>query len=305
MPAEGIHQTALREAAAHPRLAAGARRCLVRDEDAGRLGAVLLDLAYFDRYLEEVLRYAARRPPRPSRWGDVVHAQAAVPIVLAMLRAARRARSPRLAAVGLGLASHAAIDRQLHPLINALARQHADGLTHDAAHREVEKFQSILFHEEYFGRDRMGTPGIARLVQVPMRDLFADPLVAGAVAAAYGESMAEAPGVRTLAAMGRGYEQHSAILASPLGRRLAPPREKERAQPKFLHGAWGTFAGVLKVAVDASVEVLDRAWAVFEAGDGVEATEAEAALAAVLGPGTIDPDGAGLSLAVPFTPRLA
>jgi hypothetical protein len=80
MPAEGIHQTALREAAAHPRLGTEARRCLVREEDAGRLGAVLLDLAYFDRYLEEVVRYAARRPPRTSRWGNVVHEEAAVPI---------------------------------------------------------------------------------------------------------------------------------------------------------------------------------------------------------------------------------
>jgi hypothetical protein len=137
-----------------------------------------------------------------------------------------------------------------------------------------------------------------------MKDLFADPLVASAVAAAYRESMEAAPRLDALMAMGRGYEQHSAILASPLGRRLAPPRDKERAQPKFLHGAWGTFAGVLQAAIEASVEVLDRAWAVFEAGDGVEAMEAEAALGAVLGPGTIDPAGAGLSLDVTFTPRL-
>jgi hypothetical protein len=206
--------------------------------------------------------------------------------------------------MGLGLVSHAAIDRQLHPLINALARKHADGLSHDAAHREVEKFQSILFHEVYFGRDRMGTAGIARLVQVPMTDLFADPLVAGAIAAAYRESMPEAPDARSFAAMGRGYEQHTAILASPLGRRLAPPHEKERAKPRFLSGAWGTFAGVLETAIQASVAVLERAWALFEARDGVEATEAEARFSSELGLGTIDPDGAGLSLEEPFTPQL-
>jgi hypothetical protein len=69
MPAEGIHQTALREAGA--RMVPEARRCLIREEDAGRLGAVLLDLAYFDRYLEEVVRYAAHGRRGSRRWVSV------------------------------------------------------------------------------------------------------------------------------------------------------------------------------------------------------------------------------------------
>lgn len=305
MPAEGIHQTSLREAAASPALPPAARRTLVQEEDAGRLGAVLLDLPYFDRYLEEVLRYALKAAPRPSPWGSVIHEEAAVPITFAMLRLARRSRSKRLAALGLGLASHAAIDRQLHPLINALAREHRGVLTHDAAHREVEKFQSICFHEAYFGRDRMGTPAIGRLVQVPMTELFGDALVAEAVAAAFRESMPSSPTAAQLAKMGRGYEQHAVVIASPLGALVAPEREKERARPKFLFGDWGTFAGALERAIDESLGVLERAWAFFDAADGPDAEGAERALAEVLGPGTIDAPGSDVSLAHHFTPRLA
>ncbi len=301
MPAEGIHLTSLREAGL--RLGISARRCLVQEEDAARLGAVLHDLPYFDHYLEAVLRYAAKVPPRSSRWGDVVHERAAVPIVFAVLRAARRARSTRLAAVALGLASHAAIDRQLHPLINALARRHADGSTHDAAHREVEKFQSICFHEAYYGADRMGTAAIGRVVQVPMRELFADPLVASAITAAFEESMSAPPSLDVLRQMGRGYEQHTAVIGSPLGLLVAPASEKERARPKFLFGAWGTFAQALERAIEASVEVLERAWAAYEAPDAE--ADVEGLLGSILPPGTIDAPGDDTLLDAHFTPRLA
>ena len=39
MPAEGIHLTSLREALTLPGLPPGARQCLIRNEEAGRLGA--------------------------------------------------------------------------------------------------------------------------------------------------------------------------------------------------------------------------------------------------------------------------
>jgi len=55
----------------------------------------------------------------------------------------------------LGVASHCAIGRTLHPLINALARLHRGSGSHDASHREVEKFQSICFT---WSATRMGTP---------------------------------------------------------------------------------------------------------------------------------------------------
>lgn len=127
MPAEGIHLTALREAAARASFPAGARACLARHEGEGRLGAIALDLPYFDRYLLEVVRYAVGRRPKPSALGGVVHDGAAVGIAFAVLERARVYRSERLAAIGLGMVSHIAMDRALHPLVNALARAHALG----------------------------------------------------------------------------------------------------------------------------------------------------------------------------------
>lgn len=305
MPAEGIHLTSLREAACTANVPQGARRCLAREEDAGRFGAVLLDLPYFAGYAGEVLRYVAKLRPRPSPWGNTVHERAAVPILQSILDDARRLRSERLAAVALGLASHAAIDRQLHPLVNALARRHPDGRDHDAAHREVEKFHSICFHEAYFGIDRMGTPGIARVVQVPMSELFADRVVAPAVTRAFAEAMDDAPGARALSEMGRGYEQHTALIASPLGKLVAPPAAKEHGRAVFFSGAWGSFDDLLDVAIAGSVPVLDAVWRVFDAGDERELEAARVILDTRLRPGSIDTEAPESTLDRPFSPVLA
>src|SRR4051812_15767871 len=111
MPAEGIHLTALREAIALPEFPSAARACTTRYESAARLGAIALDLPYYDRYLAEVARYAFRMKPRPSALGSVVHERAAVGIALEVLERARHSRSDRLAAVALGLVSHCSMDR--------------------------------------------------------------------------------------------------------------------------------------------------------------------------------------------------
>jgi hypothetical protein len=300
MPAEGIHLTSLREACAGPAVSPAARRCATRWEDAARMGAVMLDLPYFDRYAEEVARYVIRASPRPSAWGAEVHERAAVAMLGAALDRARSERSDRLAAVALGLASHASIDRQLHPLVNALARAHPGGRDHDAAHREVEKFHSICFHEAYFGRDRMGTAGIVRLVQVPFGELLGDATIARALEACFGV-LERPPTFAALARMARGYEQHAWLIGSPVGRRIAPEADKERARPLFLEGRWGTFAGVLQAAIDRSTAVLDLAWAVYEAAEA-DAPAARAALEAALPLGTIDPLREELSLQAPYAP---
>ncbi|NUP04517.1 MAG: hypothetical protein HOW73_00465 [Polyangiaceae bacterium] len=302
MPAEGIHITAFREASTASGLSPEVRRAVMRHEDAGRLGAVLMDMPYFDHYAEEVVRYAARLKPRASPWGAVVHEEAAVPIVFALARAAHRARSSELAVLALGAASHATIDRAMHPLVNALARRHHGGRDHDGAHREVEKFQSICFHEEYFGQDRMGTDGIVRLVRVPFGELFAKQHVRQAVCDAYSPSIPNGPTETDLARMGSGYELHARLIGSPVGRLVASEKEKSEARPKFLYGGWGRFEQVLEEAIQRSVGVLERTWAVFAAGDG----EREARLRElekVLPRGTIDGRGDDVELDMPFAAR--
>jgi len=290
MPAEGIHLTSLAEARASFKLAPAARAALVRHQDEGRAGAIVLDLPYFDRYAVEVVRYAAKLAPRPSPFGSVVHERAAVPILLALLDEARAARSEALAAMALGVASHATIDRTLHPLINALAVRFADGLAHDAAHREVEKFQSICFHEGYFGRDRMGTPGIVSLVYVPLVELLGASRLGPAVAKCFATAMSPAPSLDVLSGMGCGYEQHAWLIGTVIGKRVAPPRDKERARPRFMSGAWGTFEARLEGAISKSIPVIELAWALYDADDA-GAAGARAALLEALPIGSIDAMG--------------
>jgi hypothetical protein len=302
VPAEGIHLTALREATSAPRLAAHVRRRLVRGDDAARFGAILPDLPYFDRYAGEVLRYVTGRPARPSRWGAVIHNDGgAVALLGALLALARRERDETLAAIALGLASHCAIDRALHPLINALARRHRGGPTHDAAHREVEKFQSICFHEEYIGRDTMGTPDISGLLAIHLMGRL-DERTAARLREAWRTALGPLE-ARELAGFLRGYRIHAWLLGTPAGRRVAPPAAKDAARPRYLHGAWGTFGGALEGAVTHSLRVLEAAADVVDASDA-DAASAFAALAAVLPTGTIDPQGEELDLDRPFAPVL-
>jgi hypothetical protein len=297
MPAEGIHLTALREATASSQLDASVRRRLVRRDDAARFGAILADFPYFDHYALEVVRYAAHVPAHPSRWGAAIHEGGAISLLSSLLLVARRERDDTLAAIALGLASHCAIDRALHPLINALARLHRPGRSHDASHREVEKFQSVCFHERYLGRDTMGTAEITGYLTIQLAARLDDRL-SRLLRQAWAQALGSAPSSRELAGFIRGYRAHVRLLGSPLGKWIAPPAAKDAARARYLHGTWGTFDSHFESAVNASVPVLDLAGAVLEAS-AQDLEGACRALATRLVPGTIDPQGEDLDLASP------
>lgn len=303
MPAEGIHLTALREAISAAALAPPARQLLLRHGEEARLGALLVDLPYFYRFAAEVLRYVARRPPRPSRWGAELHQGGAIALLHELLAHARRTRDAALGAIALGLASHLAIDRALHPLVNSLARRYPVGSGHDASHREVEKFQSICFHERYMGRDLMGTAALTGYLEIPALARVASASGVEPLRRAWQAALGEAPSARELADCARGYRMHIRLIGSPLGKRIAPPAAKEAARPRYLQGPWGTFEQALESAVAASLAVLEAAETAFSASDA-DASQATAALHTVLPPGTIDPPGTDDTLAQPFRPSL-
>ncbi len=303
MPAEGIHLTALREAMASPALAAPVRRRLVRRDDAARFGALLPDLPYFQRYAVEVIRYVTRLPARPSPWGAAIHDGGAVSLLASLLAIARRERDDELAAIALGLASHCAIDRALHPLVNALARAYPAAASHDASHREVEKFQSVCFHEHYLGRDTMGTPAITSYLTIQLARHL-DARVSRLVREAWSAALGAAPTERELAGFARGYAAHARLLGTPLGKRIAPPAAKLEARPRYLHGHWGSFESLLDAAITASLGVIEAAGAVLDAGPA-DLDAARRALDARLPPGTIDPQGADLDLDRPVQLALA
>lgn len=297
MPAEAIHLTALREAMASPALAAPVRRRLVRRDDAARFGALVPDLPYFHRYVVEVIRYVARVPAQPSPRGAALHDGGAVALLGSLLGIARRERDDDLAAIALGLASHCAIDRALHPLINALARAHPVGRSHDASHREVEKFQSICFHEQYLGRDTMGTAAITGYLTIQLANGL-DARTSRLLREAWAEALGTAPTERELTGFVRGYRAHARLLGTPLGKRVAPPAAKDEARPRYLHGPWGTFESLLEAAITSSLGVLEAAGAVIDASPA-DLEGAISALAVKLPAGTIDPQGGELDLGRP------
>ena len=298
IPAEGIHLTALREAMASPALSPAARRRLVRNDDAARLGAIFVDLPYFHRFTNEVLRYLMGLPAKPSMWGQTLHDGGAIDLLGGLIDVARRERDETLGAIALGVASHCAIDRALHPLINALARKHVAGKNHDASHREVEKFQSICFHELYMGRDMMGTPEITSYLAIRLAEGLPDRLAMLALEA-WRRALGTAPEAAELVGYVRGYCTHTKLLGSPLGKRLAPLAAKAAARPRYIEGTWGAFSTLLERAVAASLPVLDATADVLDA-DATDVHRARAQLASRLPRGTIDPAGQDVDLARPF-----
>jgi hypothetical protein len=302
VPAEGIHLTALREAMASPALAPSTRRRLVRNDDAARLGAILVDLPYFHRFTNEVLRYVVGMPAKPSLWGATLHDGGAIDLLSALVEVARREHDDVVGAIALGVASHCAIDRALHPLINALARKHVAGKNHDASHREVEKFQSICFHEQYMGRDMMGTAEITSYLAIRLTDGMPD-RVGRLVLEAWRRALGTAPEAGEFTGYVRGYRTHIKLLGSPLGKRLAPRPAKDAAKPRYIEGMWGAFPSLLERAVAASIAVLDATCDVLDAG-ATDVHRARAQLASRLPRGTIDPAGEDVDLARPFAVSL-
>lgn len=287
MPAEAIHLSALADSIPGSRASASlsSRQALA---DA-RLGAVLIDFPYFDRFALGVVRYLAKRPVAVSPWGDAFHQRAPVAIGKGMLRSARRLRAEkgtrgdaeRVLAVALGYCSHLAVDTEIHPLVNRLAKTRADRLGDVAArqHNEVEKFHSILFHEERFGFDFMGRRELREHIAVDVDTATRFPPVADAWRAGITTAIDQTPSDRERARWGRGYRQYVALLSSPLGKTLMPERVKEEVRGEVYDGA--SFRACFDRAVASSRQYMDAALDFAESAD-------DTAFDAVVPEGSID-----------------
>ncbi|MHC4391143.1 MAG: hypothetical protein ACYS22_07465 [Planctomycetota bacterium] len=303
MPAEAVHLTSLREALALPNADPGLRTLVTTNNDEARLGAVLIDFPYFQRFPEQVARYVLGFTQRHAPWGARLHEQGPIPALEAMLAQARATRDSGLAALVVGLISHATIDRMLHPLVNALARENGmrRGLSRMSAHMEVEKYQSICFHEIYNGHDFMGTPTLARYINLSLAPALNRHPLGDAYRQAIGQAFSLPLGSRELGAWGRGYRAFTRLISSPFGRTLAPERKKAKARPLYMEGAWGAFPDLLSEAIERSVPVLNAAFHAFSATDA-DAEQAFASLRAWLPEGTIDGLGQEVELEAPYSP---
>lgn len=250
MPAEGIHLSALDDliasgpAAITAQLASGSRR------EAARLGTVLVDLPYFENFAQAVVNYLAGRPQRASRWGDVFHHRSPIAVgrhlmtsgcrlVQRAQSAIERDRGELIIAFALGYIVHAAVDRSMHPMVNFMAqvRSQRSGRSVDQEHHEVEKYQSILFHEERFGLDMMGRLFLYNYLDIDftllcgrLGDAQGGPLWS-ALRAALHSTHGESPDLADFRRWTRSFNSYRLILTSPLGATVVPDHEKRWVRP--------------------------------------------------------------------------
>jgi hypothetical protein len=272
LPAEGIHLSALDDARSvlDPEIA----RLLGVYRDYARLGAILVDLPYLNNFELEMVRFAVGAPPQRSVWGDRFHRQAPAGLGLALLEEARRHKDAGLAALALGHLSHVAIDWELHPLVNelAFARLRARGLEassiddplHMKQHRDVEKFQSVLFHERRLGRDVMGNVAIVRLIEVATTRFFADATLQARLERAFRNALGQAPSAREWMRWGAGYRRYTYVLSTPLGLVPAPEAAKLRERAGVYEDV--RFEARYEQALERVRRYLNAGFAAFESG---------------------------------------
>ncbi|MBL8951923.1 MAG: hypothetical protein JNK82_14165 [Myxococcaceae bacterium] len=274
MPAEGIHFSVLGDSGV--------------SSSAAKLGALFVDLPYFDAFWWGVVRYLAKVGPAPSPWGDVTHHKAPIAVGRGLMEEGVRLKGEEgawLRALAAGYICHAAVDRSMHPHINALARARAERLgdTPQRQHLEVEKYQSILFHDARYGFEVMGTQALLEHCDVDASPLWKKGPVSDAVQRVLKAAWGKAPSRGLFRSWANGYSSYVKLISGPLGRRVAPRPEKEAARDEVFTGFHERYDAALKSS---------RRWmSTLQAygDDGVFDASARAALESEMPEGTIDP----------------
>jgi hypothetical protein len=292
MPAESIHLSAFGDLASTPRL----RRALAGVGPIARIGVMFVDLPYFDGFAWNLVRYLARRPQAGSRWGDRLHQQA--PIALGMRLAEEGARLGRgsatrdaghaLIAFAVGYLCHAAVDTALHPLVNRLAAERGARFgtcEGTRLHQEVEKYQSVLFHEARHGVDYLGTRELGEFIAIDWRPLGDRGPFGNAIERACLTTLGEAPTRGQYAAWARGYRLFATTIASPLARRIVTADDKARERPRVIEAC--DFSGRYHAAVARSERWIDALLAYVD--DGVFDASSASALACAIPEQSLDP----------------
>jgi hypothetical protein len=292
MPVEAIHLSAFADSLAGS-AAASTFSARARPElfALGRLGSLVIDFPYFERFPLGVMRHFLKLPTAVSKWGEELHHGRPVLAAKSMLARARglledgaEEAGQRVLALALGFASHLAVDASLHPLVNRLARARAARIGDHPLrqHSEVEKFQSVLFHEARNGFDFMGRAELAAHIAVPGQLIHEDAALRAAFSEALRAAVGRAPSHALLVDWARGYRQYVWLVSSVAGKTLAPEREKRALHEEVYAGPWGTFQAAYADAVADSLRAIECAFA-FARGTG-----SEQALDAALPAGAID-----------------
>jgi hypothetical protein len=280
MPLEAIHLTALADSLeGMPELTA---RCGGDRLADARLGAMLFDLPYYDRFPIMVVRYILGRPLAVSQWGDIFHLRRPAGLAKHLLGSVRglRARgaaadAERLLAFALGYVNHLAIDAHLHPLVNRQAKLRVARLGGSLGnqHSQVEKFHSVMFHEERLGFDFVGRHALRRHLRVDGHELHRLQVFREAVTQAAREVLGETLAPEAVARWARGFAQYAWFASSVWGRWLTSETFTAELRAEVYDGPWGSFRVEYATALELARAHMTAAM-VFAEGGADEAFDA-------------------------------
>lgn len=272
MAAEAVHLSALHDAFHSGQLQPQCQAFLADKVhwEAARLGAVIVDFPYFQQFPIAALRHAFRIPQVESEWGNIIHQECPVALGRGFVNAAAflkkngdRRRARLMLAQALGYFSHLAVDTATHPFINSMARARCrnEGGDEGNHHRDIEKYQSIIFHEVRNGFDFMGHTHLRKYVEVHSAFLTHDlPLLSAWRSATKQAFRPRSIPARDFRQWATGYKQYGALIASPVGRTLAPEIEKKREWPRVFEGPDINYLELFDYAVTKAIRYMNRVW---------------------------------------------
>jgi len=185
---------------------------------AYQLGSILVDLPLFEGFWLKVALFLTRRPYPESRWGTVIHTRGSASLAASLLRPTGAHRSARRALVA-GMLTHLALDRAMHPAIEAAVSEHLrPDETPSQLHEALENYQSLVWHRTHLNCDGLGTlllkegvtvgPGGSRMPRWLVEDLRAS------LADVYGEG----PTRQQVARWASGICAYRDLLSTPFAR---------------------------------------------------------------------------------------
>ena len=133
-----------------------------KNRDDFYLGAVLVDLPYYDQLVQSALKSLARLETNYHVWGTLLHVRAPSQLALAFLD---RAGTPPKRALAFGFLTHMAVDIVFHREIHRRVMLQADGKRGlDSLHKRIE--DQIDLHAFYalLGHSGTGTPYAAKKI---------------------------------------------------------------------------------------------------------------------------------------------
>jgi hypothetical protein len=293
MPSASMHLTHAELLTSEPSLAAPLREAMQRELVYARLGAVFPDLPFYTNIVTMMLGYWLEMPAEKCPFAQKMHRYHPDLFAWHFLTESRKDRvlttDQRLALLA-GFFSHLALDLDLHPLVNWIARR--DTILHGGHeshhHRLAEKYQSLFLHRELEGDDCLGKRRFfvekSRIVDDPpfFRLNVGLPIVRWATDMLSGFFHESAPSMRQFSSWVRSFRHFGFVVSLPPCAGNSQRLGNEANHERYFENSDFRFHDFFDCGYERSVQLLNLAYEVFETGDeSVQARDAFLAAARI------------------------